>query len=922
MSRRRVVLVVCALAALTLGALLTQRVLAGGPPPCPPPGYCVSVTPDAGSVGVVDAGGEYETNFTLTNTGTLTDSYDVTCLATGGVTCTWGGTTITNVPPGESRTIKFVSFTPGATNGTVKERAWSQTWDNNDLGDKSVTVRPAITFVAPGTTTYSRMPLTQVRFFPSDANIDTTTLVVTVGGDTVTALTRRNRGLVEWELDSLRQLTPGTAKTISVRLCMTNGQCNTVTRNVTLDNTGKPWVSFQGMPLEAHGRVFGAPFGPGLSVSGAEVETGFGVPSYVSMGVARSTGLVYSTRQSHPRALVNVDIELSTSTPSQLKAVLIDGVVRMDSVVLTSPTCSAAVGNRCRVALQGDFAGTTFARPTRKWLKVEVTATIGGTPKVTTDSVEVVLVDRRGSAYGNGWAVGGVLRLDSAGTDMLLTGSTGATTVFRGWGGRYLSPPGDVSVLVWTGSQWELRFRGGGKLIFDAQGRQTKIEDIDGNQVTIAYSGTADRVTSITDPVSKAFTFSYDGSNRLTTITDPGSRANKVTINGSNELTYDSTSSPTTRAYTETFAYTSSGANSAILLRRRANAVSDSTVVHYSSRSRPDSVSLPDVLPETGTSLVRPRIRYAPQETRALGTLISADSAYVTLTDPRGNWTRSALNRWGAAIRTWDALGTLARASFTAEGFVVWSEGKVADSTRVHSTYDTERRLARVYRWRATGDMVRLDSLVYDANHRVVMRVNALGKISSVQYDAEGHVIRTITATNDTTRFWYRTDGLLDSSRSPSQTKSRQLFYDGTWKNVAQGNDGDGRVLFTHALDALGRAYQTDRPRGTRVSGTEVYYQWWSRRVAFNEAGQPISVRTEHGEECTAGCEEGGPPAHPFTSDTAKYDSVQLVYSRVGRDSLRYNIRRQAQLTVYDALGRVRRRYPWYTGHPSEVDWT
>ncbi len=81
----------------------------------------------------------------------------------------------------------------------------------------------------------------------------------------------------------------------------------TKVRYLKLDDSGKPWVSFGGMPLEAQGRVFSAPFGPGLSVSGAEVETGFSVPGYVSMGVGRSVGLVYSTRQSHPRALVNAD---------------------------------------------------------------------------------------------------------------------------------------------------------------------------------------------------------------------------------------------------------------------------------------------------------------------------------------------------------------------------------------------------------------------------------------------------------------------------------------------------------------------------------------------------------------------------------------------------------------------------------------
>ncbi|MBK9065282.1 MAG: hypothetical protein IPL76_00105 [Gemmatimonadetes bacterium] len=59
----------------------------------------------------------------------------------------------------------------------------------------------------------------------------------------------------------------------------------------------------------ALGSAFTAPFGPGLSVAGAEVETGVATVPYFSMNAPRSLGLVYSTRQSAPRVLVPVDVE-------------------------------------------------------------------------------------------------------------------------------------------------------------------------------------------------------------------------------------------------------------------------------------------------------------------------------------------------------------------------------------------------------------------------------------------------------------------------------------------------------------------------------------------------------------------------------------------------------------------------------------
>lgn len=907
MLSRRLVFAFELVAAVLVGLILSGRVTASGRPPVP---YAVVVTPKGSAEPTRNAGDTYKATFTIENTGTSSDTYHLTC---GGDMLSCFVQESVTVAAGTLGAAKVI-YVPGS-DGTVSLVATGEAWDS---GYKTVVVRPTMRIMAPQVTSdstalvYSRMPLLQARLL----GLDTTTLVVLLGADTITNLVRRNAGLIEWEVDSLHQLTPGTLTKFLVRGCA-GALCHADTLYLKLDDSGKPWVSFSGMPLEAQGRVFGAPFGPGLSVSAAEVETGFSVPSYVSMDVARSTGLVYSTRQSHPRALVNTDIELSwpAGTPDQIKAVLIDGASRLDSVTVSSTNCSAAVGRRCRVALQGDFAGTTFPTATRKWLKVEVSVTSSGTTKTTTDSVEVVLVDRRSSSYGNGWAVSGVLRLDSADHDMILVGSTGTATIFRGHYGRYLAPLGDYSILAWTGSQWELTARGGGRLIFDAQGRQTKVEDLDGNQVTIAYSSSTDRITSITDPVGKVLTFGYDGSSKIATITDPGSRQNKITVNGSNQLTYDSISSPTSRAYTETFSYTSSGSNSAVVLASRTNAAGSATTVTYSGY-RPTEVTLPAV--DTGATpySVNPVIQYAAQELRALGTLLSADSVYVKITDPRGNWTRSVLNRWGAAIITWDALGTLARASFTPEGFVAWSEGKVADSTRVLNTYDSEGHLVRVRRKHPGGGYWRVDSLAY-IDHRVSQRWDSDGQATTFAYDGEGHLARTTTPTGDTTRYAYTALGQIDSTWMPNRSKGTKMSIDSTWHNVYSTRDPDGRLVY-RGFDGVGHALAVERRVATRTSGDTTFYQWVGRQVTVNVAGQPTSVKVWRGPECLySGCGDNDPPDVP---DTASYDSVAIVYSRIGLDSLRINIYNQVMRTVYDALGRLVKRQPWYTGHASEVD--
>ncbi len=181
-----------------------------------------------------------------------------------------------------------------------------------------------------------------------------------------------------------------------VRVCSVNGGCTTASPYVVLPNDSKPILGFTGVPYEALGRAFSSPFGPGLSVTAGEIEAGVSTVPYVSMGAPRSTGLVYSTRQSYPRVLIPVDLELTwpAGTPSDITFVLMDGGTRLDSVRFVSPTCATGAVRRCRAVLQGDFSASTFSTATRKWLRSRV-GEVRHHHETSIDSVEVVLVDRR-----------------------------------------------------------------------------------------------------------------------------------------------------------------------------------------------------------------------------------------------------------------------------------------------------------------------------------------------------------------------------------------------------------------------------------------------------------------------------------------------------------------------------------------------
>ena len=251
---------------------------------------------------------------------------------------------------------------------------------------------------------------------------------------------------------------------------------------------------------------------------------------------------------------------------------------------------------------------------------------------------------------------------------------------------------------------------------------------------------------------------------------------------------------------------------------------------------------------------------------RSCGALRSLDSVYVEMKDPRANWTRSLLNRWGEARKTWDALGTLGRSEYTAEGFVLWTEGKVADSSRVYHAYDALGRPVKSYITRAANDILRLDSLVYDASHRVIKTIGLIGDTSRVTYDSLGRVIYSITPHNDTTKFWYRSDGLLDSTRLPGVTKSRRFSYHPTWKNAVSAHDESGMLTDTTQVDVLGRDSVSDRKIRVQQPDTAPRWQWRRSQAFFNVAGgevlplplNPLLQRRQAGGLCRRRDQEPG----------------------------------------------------------------
>lgn len=133
---------------LLLGVVV--RVGAQNPPLCPsciPYAVSVSVIGDD-QLGAPRNGSGLTALYRVQNIGTVVDDYDLTCTATGGVTCGPVEPTTSSLDPGELITVA-VTFSTGTTLGTLRLTATGQEGHATNVAVYNVSYAPVITFVVP-----------------------------------------------------------------------------------------------------------------------------------------------------------------------------------------------------------------------------------------------------------------------------------------------------------------------------------------------------------------------------------------------------------------------------------------------------------------------------------------------------------------------------------------------------------------------------------------------------------------------------------------------------------------------------------------------------------------------------------------------------------------------------------------------------
>ncbi|MPZ77339.1 MAG: PKD domain-containing protein, partial [Deltaproteobacteria bacterium] len=624
------------------------------------------------------------------------------------------------------------------------------------------------------------------------------------------------------------------------------------------------------------------------------------LPSYRSLGQSRSFSLTYSSITADPRPIISLDTTLSVraAVPNTFSTrLLVGGVLQGGEVFIDARSLPEDSDSTSRVSAQFDASNLVTGRyPYEATIFSNyLNSSIGG---ITNGNV--IVVNRKQSPLGAGWAITDLQQLhpQSAG-GLLLTSGDGTARFFSGGPNNFTPPAGDFSTLVKNPDDTYARtFKDGTKLIFNSQGLQTSVLDRNGNTTSYSYDGSG-RLISGTDPVGLVTTLTY-ASNRLQKITDPAGRETVFQYDTAGNLFRITNPDGSFLSY----AYDEKGH-----ITRATDESGNSTNYTYDfagrfSQSRRPTGEMRDLfssklhgLADTGMGQGTPTSP-AP--------IVRTENASVSLTDGKGNTTRFVLDFLGQVISQTDALGQTTTMQRDANGNptrITRPNGSVSAMT-----YDVKGNLLT-----STDPVGAATTFTYEPNFSQVKTIrDPKGNTTTINYDARGNPIEIIDAMSNRTQMTYDARGLLTSVTSAIGTlvQSTASFTYDAKGNLLTTTDPKGDVT-TLTYDSAGNVL---RSTDAENRATEFAYDALNRLLSVLDAdlklthygydpkGNLIQVRDAKNQLTTFvydGLDRLASATNPLgLTETFAYDGNGNLTSTTNRNG-------QAISFNYDALNRL-----------------
>lgn len=836
-----------------------------------------TVSPCGGSASALTNATSQTVTFTVKNTDTAGESYDLSCGYTAPVTsCVT--TSFIDFPNGSGSHSINVTYSTGATPGTGKITltATSEFTGDQASGSFNVAVNtPALIAVTPDGSTLDLRPTSSYsQSFtlsnPGSAS-GTFNLTATCSGTGIAGCTPSatsvtiGSGAATTVTVSYQTLAAGTSGKVELLAVYSSNSATKDSGWVDLNvrQLAAPIVVLDSVnpgPVIARDQCIVASAGAGAAYECGDLRLAYALPPATSLGTAHTPVLVYSSQQAHPYPVIgaNVGQGSTSAVPDSVTATLtINGAVRARGTWAGSDW---GINTVRRIALGYDaLADSTglyaYSLQTINWY--------GATQYPVTSNGQLAIVNRAGSHFGAGWWLAGLEQLYPG--SMLWIGGDGSVRQYAAvrtnvWAAPQLDHPDTLKKVydATVGDTVYVRYDSHGVQVeFDRTGNHIATINRLGFRTTFAYTG--GEITSISLPPSgsgPAYGFLYDGSGHLFEVNLPPAtnteRAGTVGLTSSAGcviqiyVTASATLADTVRLSCDT------GFPNRIVSRTSERGAR--TTFAYDRGDRLSSASL-----DMGAGQSAIAVGFAAAESKGLasggapGTAVDTALAYTAIDGPRTDVADSAffwLDRYGAPRRIKDALG--AQVVLT-RGDARWPTLVTKEQSSYHhvvtATYDGRGNLA------STTDSSRSRNGVYatmryewdPAWDFVTKVVPPLGDSLTFGYDASnGNRLWQRNAHGDTVRFRYADSHgfhLLTSIKTPLATLPASdpvrdsMTYDALgnlYQRVMPNGLGTGWITNTYYRDLLGRDTGTVIHVGNSRDGDSTLV----RHVAYDGLGR------------------------------------------------------------------------------------
>jgi RHS repeat-associated protein len=526
------------------------------------------------------------------------------------------------------------------------------------------------------------------------------------------------------------------------------------------------------------------------------------LPSTRTLNKSRAPTLLYNSAHAELLAVIagTVTRPSSGSVPDS-----VEGVIKINGTPVATGRWVGSdwpLGATRRIALPWAVSPDTI-RPDTVYDYTFEAATYTPGRVANTATGKLIVVDRRGNAFGAGWSLAGVERLRFlSNNDKLWVGGDGSARIYQAtqdtnkWVAAVDQRPDTLKKI--PGGPYYRVVPGGAKIWFSTAGVHDSTVNRLGQRTKFGY--TNGLLTSITlpdtlvsQPGGQVYSFAYDSSAppaRVVTITAPGTRVTKLFLSS---LRVDSIQDPDNSKVRFTY---ENGTSRRIATRMdRRGTVTSFTYDAAKKLSRVHTDLQPDSI----------RLGFAAIENQGLATAtpktaIDTANAYTAFYGPRQYATRPSdlvsqeirfyTDRFGATRRLRDALSywttvkredgqwsTLPTELVDASGFVTRAgydgHGNLIRQVAVQPLGPGQDAVTR-YHWDPVWDAV--DSII-----------TPMGVKTTMAYDAtNGNRLWQQVGSDPARRvtFRYGNDQKLLSSTVVPQTPADSIVYDGQW-NVA-----------------------------------------------------------------------------------------------------------------------------------------